>query len=61
MGTGRAKEIPSSERKRTCPRVKREALVKPSCMKGDWVGWEERDQENSSWIEEERKRKRKNN
>jgi len=55
MGTGRANEIPSSERKRTCPRVKREALVKPSCMGG---GWEGRD-EGSGRMEEERKKARK--
>lgn len=42
MGTGRAKEIPSSERKRTCPRVKREALVKPSCTRVGGQTGEER-------------------
>lgn len=30
MGTGRAKEIPSSETKLTWPRVKRHEVAKPS-------------------------------
>ena len=32
IGTGRAKDIPSSDRKRTCPRVNILALVKPSWL-----------------------------